>query len=368
MHRGFTVLELLLALVLGTALMATLWAALSLYLRSFDSGRTEIEQTQLVRALLRKIESDLVHAVPEPKRPPATPPTTGATSTLSSTTASLPADATNLSTSATSSGEPAGVPATPSASSSTSAQLSQSTPFPIDAAPDASLIGTLHQLRLRTCAPAVPEPDLVDSVRLVDEVVRHPDDLHTIYYWLAGAESPGATVAPTGESEFAGLLRFEGDWLRWTESATASGGSINRDTLSAEAGDELQAFQEGRLPAPVEGPANPRLVVASEVERIEFRYLDNGLWHESWNSAARGRLPLAVEIAMYLREPAPVAKNAQQAPSPTEYDIGSDSEVELPDYRLIVPLPTAHRPPRPAMTPGDPLQPSGSPFESGVAP
>src|SRR4051812_34991906 len=77
-RRGFSLLEVMLAMLLSAALLAVLWTALSLHLRAFDSGRFEIERSQLARAVLRKIETDLRRTVTEPReRPPAPHPAAG---------------------------------------------------------------------------------------------------------------------------------------------------------------------------------------------------------------------------------------------------------------------------------------------------
>ncbi|MHC4948893.1 MAG: type II secretion system protein GspJ [Planctomycetota bacterium] len=44
--------------------------------------------------------------------------------------------------------------------------------------------------------------------------------------------------------------------------------------------------------------------VGGVVDRVRFRYLDDGAWRPSFDSLARGRLPEAVEIAVWFEPPA----------------------------------------------------------------
>ena len=57
--QGFTLVEVLLTSVLSVALLSTLWALFSIHLRLFETGHTNVEQSQLVRALMQQISDDL---------------------------------------------------------------------------------------------------------------------------------------------------------------------------------------------------------------------------------------------------------------------------------------------------------------------
>lgn len=62
-RRGFTLLELLLALALAALVFMAIAMAIDLHLRSIDVGRTETEEAQLARAILRRMADDLRSAV-----------------------------------------------------------------------------------------------------------------------------------------------------------------------------------------------------------------------------------------------------------------------------------------------------------------
>lgn len=58
-RRGFTLIELVLAIALSIALVALLGMAIDLHLVRLDSSRTSIEQAQIARAIFNRITTDL---------------------------------------------------------------------------------------------------------------------------------------------------------------------------------------------------------------------------------------------------------------------------------------------------------------------
>ena len=57
--------------------------------------------------------------------------------------------------------------------------------------------------------------------------------------------------------------------------------------------------------------------LAQGVEEIRFRYLDGPEWHDSFDSLASGRLPLAVEITVWFTRPsAPSSAIGEASPAP----------------------------------------------------
>ena len=81
--KGFTLLEILLALGLSVVLLLAVAAAIDLYRRMTVAGHDEVSEARLVRAVLRKIESDIRSVVP-PQSQVTTPSDT--TGTLTATT------------------------------------------------------------------------------------------------------------------------------------------------------------------------------------------------------------------------------------------------------------------------------------------
>jgi prepilin-type N-terminal cleavage/methylation domain-containing protein len=65
-RKGFTLLEVILALALATAVMAVLTSTVTVQLRLYQRGGAAVEEARLARALLRRIADDLCAAVPDP--------------------------------------------------------------------------------------------------------------------------------------------------------------------------------------------------------------------------------------------------------------------------------------------------------------
>ncbi|MBX7075278.1 MAG: prepilin-type N-terminal cleavage/methylation domain-containing protein [Pirellulales bacterium] len=370
-RRGFTLLEVMLAMLLSTALLAGLWTAMSLHLKAFDTGRMEVEQTQLVRALLQKIATDLRRTVPDVPTPAtsggaapaadplhpltatpggATPLPNGTsptgvapapTATAPITTASSAPASTRASQQPAPMSTPLGTPAGGSATAGAPTMAGSSSVA--HGAPQdlASLVGTSRQLRLRVSQPS-DAPDLLDVSDGVSETqVRLPDDLTTVFYWLAqgAGEQPATTMAemPQGDA----LLQHDGAWLRPPSLENSPNAALAAEGATDE--DQWQIwFDRAEMPAE-EQRTDPALIMATEVQGLRFRYLADGAWHDAWNSAERGGLPAAVEISLLLRKETSAVESALPiTEEPTE-------EIR-PDFRLVVLLPTTPAKAPPAST------------------
>ena len=77
-------------------------------------------------------------------------------------------------------------------------------------------------------------------------------------------------------------------------------------------------------------------VLAPEVTAIEFRYFDGTEWIDTWDSAERAGVPVAVEVALKMAVARP-----SSAMSWLSLGGSSDSAVDENVYRLTVHLPTA---------------------------
>jgi hypothetical protein len=56
-------------------------------------------------------------------------------------------------------------------------------------------------------------------------------------------------------------------------------------------------------------------VLAADVGRVRFRFFDEGQWRDSFNSRAAGRLPRAIEIAVWLGPLDADASDATRVPA-----------------------------------------------------
>ena len=396
MHRprraAFTLIEVILATGLATLLLAALWSALSLHLRAFDSGRTQVEEAQLARALLREIAHDLeslafaaptetLGVVPLAPTSPDPPRLVDSTSSRGRSARSSSGGLASMSLAVVSGAS--GASAAPSAASPIDAR----TGLPVggivvsDASADSlsvestfstrrpGLTGTSTELLIDVLRP-VPadrtfpvEPSPLRSA--LDDAIEPVPDLRTVNYHLQQADSllERSQVDPSGLSVGGGLVRHEQPWLRAADGAEPEPWSRHVESMrsgsrwppTAETGTRT-AFNEFGLPGDLDMPglgagdavgseSEPRddLLFAPEVAALGFRYFDGQAWHESWDSGAAGRLPLAVEIVLVIRPFEPSTRRRDG--SDVEQDTLLRDQAALmetwPRYRLLVRLPAA---------------------------
>src|SRR5689334_21986227 len=62
-RAGYTLLEMLVALAIGALLMATLYAALRVYLSNAAIGRGRVEQSNAVRSVISRINGDIISSL-----------------------------------------------------------------------------------------------------------------------------------------------------------------------------------------------------------------------------------------------------------------------------------------------------------------
>ena len=62
-RSGYTLVELLIAAVLVSALMSTVWGMMSMYNSLLSAGKAEVTEQQLVRSLFQMISEDLSTAL-----------------------------------------------------------------------------------------------------------------------------------------------------------------------------------------------------------------------------------------------------------------------------------------------------------------
>lgn len=265
-RSAFTLVEVLLAMLLSTVLLGTLWTALNLHLKAFDTGRSDVEQSRMVRAVLRKLETDLRNTIEQ---------------------AAIAQH----------------VPAVSTTSPAAETEVYEPRPGEVSPLADeqASLVGGPRQLRLRvrTVGKSQPVASLAD---LDSKVVRLPDDLQTVHYWLANpefAEGPTPAFAvPKGEA----LVRRAGPWLRYRDVGQVGQSFGVSDPAGATMPQhDLQQFYRSELPWQESGHEDGRLVVVGEISGLRFRYFDGASWKDDWDSAKLKNLPAAVEVSLLIR-------------------------------------------------------------------
>lgn len=283
MHsRGFTMLEVVLAIGLSGAVLALLATAIDLYLVRVDTSRTQVESAQLARTLLNQIAADLQAAR-------YFAPT-----------------------------------ATSTAESGTSA--------PVDSALVKGVFGTATELRIDRSAvwqweDLARQMDLENTYQTEATTPLERFMPLTVRYVLGeGQELLTADLAKQGVSEsplaqgHAGLYRQQVSTSAWMnqDSAQSNGsvGAMSNEVGSAE-------------------------LIAPEVVDITFAYYDGSQLLDEWDSGLAEELPAAVEIRLtLLKEP---FEQAIQHSRDQRDELRRHRE-NLVEYRRFVRLPGVSQP------------------------
>jgi prepilin-type N-terminal cleavage/methylation domain-containing protein len=260
-RRGFTLIEILVALALSGLLLLAINAAMQHYWRLSTVGRIDAERMQIARSLNRRLAMDLRSMLYE--EPPAGG--SAAASTTSTTSTSDTGDASDTA-------------AAPVSSASTAATESDPT-----AATDPLTLATAHLVggpQSLTFATVRPRRNRI--AYLAAQSAVNDDDQSDVrrvsYYYQAGSAGSG------------GLYYSNAD-QRYVEWAASYGTSA--------------AAQPGELLAP-------------EVAGAQFEYFDatTATWLPNWNSDTYGGLPRAVRVT-FVFQPATAAASRLLAESIT---------------------------------------------------
>ena len=268
-NRGFTLLEVIVALGLVAILLAALGAAVDFHYRVVQKARAQVEEAQLARTLLERIAQDIRGAVPyDPVNFEKLIPglvTQAAQSDLASLAGSAGLDSELL-------GESTGESNMSELGGDwTTTTLPRSVP---------GLYGGPDWIEVDVSR--LPRPDQLSSEITLSSEGRFIDrvsDVKTVAYFVVSPEETinySFTTMPgvTGFEEQGGLVRRELD---------------RAVTVWASQSGELDTIDQQLQP------------IAPEVAAIQFAYFDGSGWTDSWDSGSQGCLPKAVEIRLYLR-------------------------------------------------------------------
>ncbi|MBC8870785.1 MAG: hypothetical protein H8E44_15285 [Planctomycetes bacterium] len=295
-------MEMLLALALSAALLASIWTLFDLYTRLFDDGLAKVENSQLSRVLLEQISDDLHAAIQDP---------VGGSSPQSEGTA--PVRRFGLSGSSTELRFDV-LQVTPE----------QGNPIPVG---QWSASGEVSEAR-------VPE-------------------LRTVYYSFTNQSTTD------GVSRL-GLMRRELDFETpvGVDDGTGFDDSSAIDLLGPETLAGGAADDDSQPDSAAVDPLDDSVMWVPEVLSVEFRYFDGNGWTSAWDSLQRKSLPVAVEVVLQVADSYDPSENQVDS----EEDIfAEEEEIAIPDvtmpqgsvYRLIVDLPGSptYREPRPPQRP-----------------
>jgi prepilin-type N-terminal cleavage/methylation domain-containing protein len=299
---GFTLLEVLVALTLAGLLIGAVYSGLSLYWRYSTAGQVEVEQAQLARALLRRIELDVRGVM---YAPPAPASSSSSSSQGTSSGSSGPSGSTGNTSGATGtspasvgSGTASSGAAGGSSGSGSDSSTSTTTTSPDDAYAMATtgLYGNATTLLLNVSRPMREQK--ATSLALAGNQQTRISDLATVVYSLSGS----GTGSLQGAASAPGLARLESDRLAFN-----------------------MADQQSNTAA----MASQTEILASEVIALRFQYYDGFMWRADWDSNLFGGLPKAVDVEVGLRPVASGSRAQRQSVSAAVPTM----------YRLIIAIP-----------------------------
>jgi hypothetical protein len=296
----------MLALGLSLIVIAAIGVSIDMYLRLFDSSRTNVEESQLARAVLRRMADDirgtvLYNPVDVSKLVSQVSSSTSGSSGASGTTSGAAGV-----TGSTSQSSSASTGSTSSPSTTDTSQASGATT-------DTSATGTTavdDTTDLSSTGPQTVPGLYGNSTQLQIDVSRLP---RLDQYLLSGDQNNASTTTQTAGSTPSDHLSDVKNVVYYVFGDTGSlamgagtgmqtgCGLVRRDMDRAAALFSSQSGQDLNLDSAA-------AVIAPEVESIQFAYYDgtNQVWVDSWDSSQNGNggLPLAVQITLAIARPA----------------------------------------------------------------
>jgi hypothetical protein len=369
-RSAFTLLELILALSLSVIVVMTITMAINLYWKQFNIRRTNVEEAQLARALLRHMADDLRSAMQYTSADltgletvtqngaagaaaaaaglgggvagGANPGSgssgsgqgTGSQNGAGQSGAQPPTGggqggSTPMGSGSDGSGQPSGQ-GSGQGQNPTGGNQGSAAGGSTGAAPEATaseesaltvgLYGSATELRLDVSRlPRVDQYEAMLGAAPGVEAVDIPSDIKTVTYFLRSEESADAADTPLSASapiESATTGRGRGLMRREVDRAISSWASESGGTESSSGQAKL---------------------LAEEVVAITFQYFDGTQWLAEWDSDANGGLPLAVEILLIMSD-----ADHDQEDSTLQADTTANGQQPTErTYRLVVRLPTA---------------------------
>lgn len=338
---GFTLLEVLLALALGAALMAGIFSVMRVHARLAEDGGRRVEEAQLARAVLDLIGREIRNCVPASGTGEAR---------LSQVSAEIPFAEEIMF---------GGSPGAAATASYLPAELGQFNLAIVG--DDTRLILSPHRAAGESAAtfgresgPLVWPPASMGSTTGVEEVPASERGgfVRVGYFMLENPASGESAEQPEASGDAGierphGLARLELSQLRREDAFKRVSDAIRRLRKPPQDGEHESELAESTL----EGSRVRAEVLAGEVRKVAFRYYDGSFWHWRWDGSAG--LPRAVEIELGLGRGKRQAA-AAKAPSVAATDENGDEGIarhtqiaagpdgqELRIYRLTVRVPTA---------------------------
>lgn len=365
-RRAFTLLELMLALSLAAVVLFLINVAIELHLKSLDSRRVQLEESQLARSILRVIADDVRGVVQsyqqdvssvqammqsasstgaaaatsgtDPNDPNASQggssADTGQSSSQGGTQDSGQSSSSSRETSSSSSGSTSsggfssgGSTGSGFMSPSGGGESAESTSEESVASSDLSQVTVTdipgifgNQYQLQMDVSRLPRPEEYQAVieDPMDTLMDVPSDVKTVTYYVKTTDTTVTTnlisnATPLTElsnpNNYAtGLVRREMD------RAITSWANENGNLSGLESGDEI---------------------LAPEVVSIEFGYFDGSEWLLEWDTSTEEMLPLAIQITLGMT-------STVRSTTPAAASATASENVRY--YSMILQLPTGGQP------------------------
>ncbi len=278
-RAGLSLLELLVALTLGSVLLSAVWAMFSIFSRRLESDTFKAEETQLLRGVHQILSRDLGNVLPQ----------------------SDVSIERGISI----------VPGTPQFSPQLSG-LAIEMATRKGSGPRASFVGTPDRLVLQLFDD---DPDLLALIEPISQLgeskkgepIHHHSSKIVIYSWQGSQKGRIGLDGPndppiffprkTAEPLKPGLSRKEAYSQVEPGNDASEPGSFSR-TMSPtpRLSKPYPGFYSNSAPV----PARKDIVISDEtipeITRLDFAYYDGRLWRSNWNSRDGGNLPIAVRV------------------------------------------------------------------------
>jgi prepilin-type N-terminal cleavage/methylation domain-containing protein len=273
-RRGFTLLEVTLALSVGVLLLAALYVAVDVQLNHAKAGRDTVQQALLVRSILARMDTDVTAAstlIDAERFRMANSSTSGSGGSTGSGSSSGGSSSGGSSTTGTTGSTTSG---SSSSSSSTTGGITDNIILPLSVQGDSTSVN-LYLCRVPT--EAIPtDPNATPLV---------VSDSRRVSWWMA------------------------------------AGGLARQEVKIVTSQDALDNLPPGL-------PDEDQYVVAPEVKNVQFQYFDGTDWQDSWDCTTLGAdgvtpigPPSAIAITVDIALPQDGAK---------------DDEVQTKHYRHVV--------------------------------
>lgn len=282
--RGFTLIEVLIALGLSLILVSAIYSAISLHWRYETAGRDRIERAQISTAVLRLMTEDIGSVA------------------FKAPDAAQEADADSLGSASTGSSSSTG--AASSSGTSTSSSSTSGTGSDSSASTSSSMNGA--NSKSTTTASAPTSLGIVGKADYLQLDISRPAKEDFIPETSVNGPSANAPVTP----ELSSNVR-----VVWAMATPTMGSVDSKGVRSLTSNPALARQMTDRLRQAVEPPtaetnsttAAPQLeesnILAKEIVSLSFQYYDGYSWSAEWDSTTMERLPRAIEVTIGFLKP-----------------------------------------------------------------